>query len=71
MPHSLPLGQMATLSGAGVLSKDLTGATYEMTSEGVGGLQLLHGCGGDAAVDNTCKIGAFGVNLGTCMMYRA
>jgi hypothetical protein len=64
-PSTLPLGASATISGAGTLSKDLTGAVYDMTMTGVGGINLLQGCSGDGATDNTCKIGAFGVSIGT------
>merc|ERR1719181_1738586 len=40
-PDTIELGATTAFTGAGDLSKDITGGTYKMTMTGVGGVSLL------------------------------
>ena len=63
-PDSMQLGTTQALSGAGVLKKDVSGATYTMETVGVGGVSLLKNCNGDASQPKKCKIGLGPVTVG-------
>merc|ERR1719169_289648 len=55
-PQSIATGSTTTISGSGVLKKDLTGATYSMTMTGLLSTVLVKDCSGDAGQAQTCDI---------------
>ena len=54
-----------TISGEGDLKSDQTGGSFTLTMKGVGGVSLLHDCGGDAAAKKVCDIGLGPIKVGT------
>jgi hypothetical protein len=56
-PHTLTLGTMATITGTGTLSEDISDGTFDMKMTGVMGVTLLS-CNGDASKSQSCDIKA-------------
>merc|ERR1711879_16828 len=51
-------GASTTITGSGVLKKDVTGGTYTMTMTGLLGVSLVKNCNGDVSKANSCDITA-------------
>merc|ERR1711935_1212711 len=48
-PPTIPLGSTTTISGTGTLDKDIPAGTFDMKMTGLGGIELLKNCNGDAS----------------------
>jgi hypothetical protein len=64
-PTTLQLGTTTSIGGTGKLTKDVTGGTWTMSMTGVGGVNLIKGCSGDASTPKTCKIGLGPISIGS------
>merc|ERR1712232_726769 len=58
IPKTIPAGATTTITGSGILKKDVTGGSYTMDMTGVLGAVLVKNCNGDASKANTCDIEA-------------
>merc|ERR1712232_948476 len=58
VPKSIQAGATTTITGSGILKKDVTGGSYTMDMTGVLGAVLVKNCNGDASKANTCDIEA-------------